>query len=99
MFHIGRFQKPRPDEPTLSRLRPIVLILVSPWDSRLVFASRFNRKHFGVKGFFVREDLSSEACQQCKKIFLSHHNTSGSELSSSKLADVGHVTVSGDSSQ
>jgi len=93
MFRIGRFKKPEPGEPTPSRPRPIVLKLASHWDQRLVFASRFNLKHLGVKGIFVREDLSPEARQQRKKDFASHRSTSGSELSLSKPVDVGHSTV------
>ena len=60
--------------------------------------SRFNLKHFGVKGIFVREDLSPEACQQRKKDSASHRSTSGSQLSLSKPTDVGHSTVPDDSS-
>lgn len=60
--------------------------------------SKFNLKHFGVKGIFVREDLSPEARQQRKKDFASRRSTSGSQLSLSKPADVGHSTVPDDSS-
>ena len=58
MFRIGRFKKPRGDESTTSRPRPILLKLASPWDRRLVLANRSNLKHYSVKGIFVREDLS-----------------------------------------
>ena len=98
MFRIGRFKKPESGEPAPSRPRPIVLKLASPWDRRLVLASRFNLKHFGVKGIFVREDLSPEARQQRKKDSASRRSTSGSQLSLSKPADVGHSTVLDDSS-
>jgi len=50
------------------------------------------------KDIFVREDLSPEACQQCKKDFASRRSTSGSQLSLSKPADVGHSTIPDDSS-
>jgi len=97
MFRIGRFKKSEPGEPTPSRPRPIVLKLASPWDRRLVLATRFNLTH-GVKGIFVREDLSPEARKQRKKDFASCRSTSGSQLSLSKPADVGHSTVPDDSS-
>jgi len=98
MFRIGRFKKPEPGEPTPSWPRPIVLKLALPWDHCLLLASCFNLKHFGVKVIFVCEDLSPEACQQCKKDFASRLSTSGSELSLSKPADVGHSIVLDDSS-
>ena len=95
LFRIG---KPGPVEPTPSRPRPTVLKLASPWDSRLVLASHFNLKHFGVKGNFVREDLSPEARLKRKNDFGSCRSTSGSELSLSKPADVSHSTILDDSS-
>ena len=92
-FCIDRFKKPRPDEPTPTRPRPIVLKLILLWDHCVLLSSHFNLKHFGVK-YFVLEDLPPEACQQCKKNFACRQNISGS-----KLADAGHSTVLGDSFQ
>ena len=58
-----RYKKPGGDEPTSSHPRPILLKLASPWDRRLVLANHSNLKHYGVKGIFVREDLSPEGRQ------------------------------------
>jgi len=70
MFRIGRFKKPEPGEPAPSRPRPIVLKLASPWDHRLVLASRFNLKHFGVKGILFVKICPLRHANSIKSIFL-----------------------------
>ena len=100
MFHICRFKKPGGDEPTTSRPRPILLKLVSPWDRRLVLANRSNLKHYSVKGIFVREDLSPEACQQRRENLAARRSTSDSEsLPFPKQVDLGLVTTLAEPSQ
>ena len=57
----------------------ILLKLASSWDRCLVLANCLNLKHYGVKGIFVHEDLSPEACQQRREDFGSRRSTPGSE--------------------
>lgn len=63
LFRLGRRKNSNPDSSTskqISRPRPLILKLMSPWDRRLVLSNKYRLKEYEVKGIFIREDLSPE---------------------------------------
>ena len=63
LFRLGRRKNSNADSSTseqISRPRPLILKLMSPWDRRLVLSNKYRLKEYEVKGIFIREDLSPE---------------------------------------
>lgn len=73
IFRLGRPMKPSATS-VANRPRPVLVKLTSSWDRRVVLSVVRKTKDYGVRGIFIREDLSPEEREIRRERALSRKN-------------------------
>ncbi len=78
LYRLGRLRKSSDSSSSASPPRPVIVTFASAWDRRLVLSSVRQLKGYGIKGIFIREDLSPEELQKRKEQYRSRSSQGNS---------------------